>query len=309
MTFCTENKLTSKEFMIQNRKYKYPDRSIRDPMENEPRYIPPEHTYKPTNDENTRMPFPKVDAVNFLKVFGVHYENFIKPQSSYFRVNHNNTVYHVFDAKRMPLGRLAIQAAKYLTGKHKPVFDPKKVLENGDRVIVVNGEDIKVTGKKRYHWIFYHHTQYAGALHKIVFKDLMKKDPEQLIKRVIRGMLPHNRSRKFILERIHVHRGQYHNHISQKLPQFIDQPLPDPNDLFPAFEPGTSNPDDWQVLHAPGDNLNPPELEGIERVYDPELYIPERHYRDQFKLDVRNKKIEGAYNNYKRKLKRFKEYK
>lgn len=295
--------------MIKDRKYKYPDSGIEDPTDYIPRYIEPEHTYKPPNDENTRMPLPKIDAIKYLRALGINYENYIEPQSSYYRVNHNNTVYHVFDAKRIPLGRLAIKAAKYLTGKHKPVFDPKKVLQNGDKIIVVNGEDIKVTGKKRYQWIFYHHTQYAGGLHKIVFKDLMMKDPQQLVRRVIKGMLPNNRSRKFLLEKIHVYRGQYHNLFPKKFPQFIDQPLPDPQELYPAFQPGISNPDDWQVMHEPPDGLNPPELEGIERVYDPKLYVPENHYRDHFKQDGRVKNIGKAYNQHKRKLKRFKEYK
>ena len=102
----------------------------------------------------------------------------------------------------MPLGRIATRSARYLMGKHKPTYDPLKTTEISDKIVIVNAGDIYVTGRTRYRKIFRHHTQYAGGLKEILFIDLMRKDPEQLIKRVVKGMLPPTKQRNKLLENI-----------------------------------------------------------------------------------------------------------
>lgn len=249
-------------------------------------YQPPENLWKPPQDDLIRDSIPEVDSKKLLKIEGINYDDFLLPQSYYFAVRHNNITFHVFDASRISIGRLAIRAARYLTGKHKPNYDPKKSLEIGDRVIVVNGSNIKVTGNKRIHWIFRHHTQYAGGLKEIVFEDLMKKDPQQLVRRVIRGMLPLNRTRKFLLERVIVHRGQYHPHSPQGIPHFVNQPLPNPNILYgiPDYKGGYKLDQPHRIMNERAAMLNdmkvvyesdpadpPEELKHIKREYNEDM--------------------------------------
>ena len=194
-------------------------------------------------------------------------------------------------------------------GKYKPIYDPKKVLEIGDRIIIVNGNDIHVTGKQRYQKVFRHHTGYAGGLHEILFIDLMKKDPQQLITRVIKGMLPKNRTRKFLLKRIKVYPGQYHPHESLKIPQFINQPLPDPHDLIGAPKSLEELATDYEIAYEEDPETTPEIFKDTPRNYDESSKYPMAHYNLDFKKDPRNKQIKKRYNVYKRKLKRYRVYK
>ena len=288
-TWVNPNKgWNSGAYLKKVRTYKVTDSTLKDPAEDKPEYIPPENLWKPPKEDMIRASIPEIDSKKLLKIEGVNYDDFTLPQSYYFAVRHNNMTFHVFDASRISVGRMAIRAAKYLMGKHKPNYDPKKTLENGDRIIVVNGGNIKVTGKKRIQWIFRHHTQYAGGLKEIVFEDLMKKDWEQLIKRVIRGMLPFNRTRKFLLERIIVHRGQYHPHLSQGIPQFLNQPLPDPNILYglPNYKEGYSLDQPHEVMNRRAKGLN-----DMKIIYESDpASSPEelKHIRKEYNEDMLN---------------------
>jgi large subunit ribosomal protein L13 len=307
MAFCSKNSLKSSDFLTNKRVYENLDYGLKDPMVDSPLYDPPEHLYKPPNDEHMRMALPKTDAIQFLRANNIIYENYIEPQSAYFAVRRNGITYHVFDASRIPLGRMATKAAMFLMGKHKPTFDPKRTMELGDKIIVVNGGDIKVTGRKRYQMIFRSHTQYAGGLKEILFKDLMEKDPQDLVRRVIKGMLPRNRTRKFLLERITVHKGQYHNHQGQHLPQFINQPLPDPNKLYGTID--MDNLQNYKIVYESNPEQPLEEFKDVERDYDENLTRLYPHYLDEYREDPRNRKIEKKFEVYKSKLKRYKEYK
>jgi len=72
-----------------------------------------------------------------------------------------------------------------------------------------------VTGKKRYQKLYRHHTGYPGGLKEILMKDLIEKDPSEIIRRAVIGMLPNNTIRDIIIERnLIVHPGLYHNHLA-----------------------------------------------------------------------------------------------
>lgn len=300
MAFSTKPALSSQSFLNQERYYGDGDKYLKNPAAGQKEFDLPDHLYKPVNDDFTRMSAPKIDPKKYLRDYGIHYENLIEPQSAYFKVNHNGMIFHVFDASRIPLGRMAIKAAKFLMGKHKPNYDPKKMLENGDRIIVVNGGNIKVTGRKRTQWIFRHHTQYSGGLKEIVFEDLMERDCEQLVKRVIRGMMPHNRTRKFLLDRIVVHKGQYHPHEAQGIPQFINQPLPDPNEMLHLVDKDNIN--DYKIVYESDPNMDVEEFKGVERDIDENVTYPYPHYKKDFYRDPRNKRVDKKFNQYKRKV-------
>src|SRR5260221_11319960 len=98
-------------------------------------------------------------------------------------------VWYIMDAADKPLGRLAVDAAKILRGKHKAIFTPH--VDTGDHVIIINAEKVKLTGNKKdelIHW----HSGYPGGLKSITRGRMLEKTPERFIERTVKGMLPRN---------------------------------------------------------------------------------------------------------------------
>lgn len=100
---------------------------------------------------------------------------------------------HTIDAADKVLGRLAVEIAGLLRGKHKPDFVPNK--DMGDFVIVKNINMIKVTGKKMEQKKYYRHSGYLGSLKEITLKKLFAKSPVDVLTRAVSGMLPNNKLR------------------------------------------------------------------------------------------------------------------
>lgn len=107
---------------------------------------------------------------------------------------------HKIDAAKIPLGRLATQAAILLRGKHKPDFVP--YLDRGDYVVVTNYEKIILTGRKREQKIYYHHSGYPGHLKETPVKRLLASRPEEVIRRAVYQMLPKNKLRAKMIKRL-----------------------------------------------------------------------------------------------------------
>lgn len=107
---------------------------------------------------------------------------------------------HTIDAKNRVLGRLATEIAILLRGKNKPDFAPNKDI--GDFVIVKNVDKIKVTGKKFDKKIYYHHTGYLGGLKEIPFKKVFERNPGEVLKKAVFGMLPKNKLRARQIKRL-----------------------------------------------------------------------------------------------------------
>ena len=84
---------------------------------------------------------------------------------------HNGEVWHLFNASRMPLGRMASMIATFIRGKHKPTYRQNR-FDIGDRCVVVNADNIKTTGKKKFQKLYRHHTGYPGGLKEVLMKDL-----------------------------------------------------------------------------------------------------------------------------------------
>lgn len=141
-----------------------------------------------------------------------------EPESTYVSINHNGEVWHLFNAARMPLGRMAQRIAELIRGKHKPNFVLNRD-DLGDKVVVVNASKVMVTGKKMRQKIYRHYTGYVGGLKEIYMRDLVQKDPSQVIRRAVKGMMPKNNIRLDIIDKhLYIHAGPYHNHFAQKLP-------------------------------------------------------------------------------------------
>ena len=79
------------------------------------------------------------------------------------------------DAQDQVLGRLASQIAHRLRGKHKPEF--ARHMDNGDFIVVVNCEKIKVTGTKMAHKNYYRHSGWVGGLKTTSLGDMLASSP------------------------------------------------------------------------------------------------------------------------------------
>ena len=122
--------------------------------------------------------------------------------------------WHVVDAKGEVLGRLATHVASILRGKHKPIFTPH--VDTGDHVIVVNAQDIRLTGKKLKNKIYHHHTGYPGGLKSISAEHLLQKKPTEVVSKAIRGMIPKTIIGQNIAKKLRVYPGPDHPHAAQQ---------------------------------------------------------------------------------------------
>ncbi len=122
--------------------------------------------------------------------------------------------WYLIDATDKTLGRLAVQIANLLRGKHKPQYTPH--VDTGDFVVVINVENIKVSGKKETDKIYYHHTGYPGGLKSINFRALMEKDPKLALEKAVKGMLQHNTLGAEQFNKLKVYVGNEHPHAAQK---------------------------------------------------------------------------------------------
>jgi large subunit ribosomal protein L13 len=125
-----------------------------------------------------------------------------------------NKEWVLVDAKNEVLGRLASQVAKMIRGKHKPSYTPH--IDCGDNVIVINADQIRLTGKKWSDKEYVHYTGYPGGKRTRTPKDLMEKDPTKIIEKAVHGMLPKNRLGNKLQKNLFVYAGEEHPHEAQK---------------------------------------------------------------------------------------------
>lgn len=109
---------------------------------------------------------------------------------------------YTIDASGKILGRLATEVALLLRGKNKAEFVPYR--EANVKIIVVNVEKIKVSGKKFEEKKYIHHTLYPGGIKTVLYKDLFKKNPAEVLRRAVYGMLPKNKLRDQIIKRLEI---------------------------------------------------------------------------------------------------------
>lgn len=120
----------------------------------------------------------------------------------------------VVDAADKTLGRLAVEVAKVLRGKHKPTFTPH--MDTGDHVIIINAEKVVLTGKKLTKKVYFHHSGYLGGDSYVKAGDLLKKNPVKMVELAVKGMLPHNSLGADTFSKLHVYAGSEHPHAAQK---------------------------------------------------------------------------------------------
>ncbi len=125
-----------------------------------------------------------------------------------------NRKWYVIDASQATLGRVSTQVADLLTGKTKPQFTSH--IDCGDFVIVINSDNLKVTGNKMTDKIYYRHSGFPGGIKSLSLKEKMEKDSTDVILKSVRGMLPVNKLRDGRLARLKIYTGEEHNHAAQQ---------------------------------------------------------------------------------------------
>jgi len=120
----------------------------------------------------------------------------------------------VIDAEGQALGRLSSEVAKLLRGKHKANFTPH--VDCGDNVIVINAEKINLSGKKWDAKEYIRHTGYPGGQRSLTASELLKKAPERIIEKAVKGMLPKNRLGAKLFGNLRVFVGAEHDLQAQK---------------------------------------------------------------------------------------------
>ena len=104
------------------------------------------------------------------------------------------------DAANQPLGRLASRIASILRGKTNPKFQPYKL--SNEKVIVGNVGKIKFTGRKLEQKKYFHYSGYPGGLREKKMGEVFKKNPAEVLRRAVLGMLPKNRLRKEMIKNL-----------------------------------------------------------------------------------------------------------
>lgn len=122
--------------------------------------------------------------------------------------------WYVVDASGMSLGRLASQVATILRGKNKPIFTPN--VDTGDYVIVINSDNVELTGKKLEQKYYRYHTGYVGGLKEKRYDKLMEEKSDFVVYKAIKGMLPKNALGRKMIKKLHVYRKDEHKQQAQQ---------------------------------------------------------------------------------------------
>jgi len=122
--------------------------------------------------------------------------------------------WYLIDASDKVLGRLAVDIAKRLRGKHKAEFTPH--VDTGDYIVVINAEKIRVTGRKPESKIYYRHSQFAGGIKATTFAKLQAKFPTRIIEKAVKGMLPKGPLGSAMYRKLKVYAGSQHPHEAQQ---------------------------------------------------------------------------------------------
>lgn len=119
------------------------------------------------------------------------------------------------DAKDKVVGRIASEVAALLRGKANPKFSPHH--DSGDFVVVINAEQVRLTGNKLSDKLYRWHTGFIGGVKTETAAEVLAKKPEEIIRRAVQGMLPKSALGQNQLKKLKVYRGAEHPHAAQKV--------------------------------------------------------------------------------------------
>ena len=120
----------------------------------------------------------------------------------------------LIDADGKILGRLATEISILLQGKRNPEF--VKFMDSGDFVVVINAEKVVITGKKLEQKKYYSHSGYPGGIKEKTLKELLEKNPEDVLRKAVQGMIPKSKLGRAMYKKLKVYTGPNHPHEAQK---------------------------------------------------------------------------------------------
>ncbi len=132
-------------------------------------------------------------------------------------IANNKTVerkWYVIDATDLPLGRLASEVARYLTGKNKVIYTPN--VDCGDYIIIVNAEKVSLSGDAEHKKTYYNASGWARGIRARSSGTMIREYPEEMVRRAVHGMLPKGRLGRKIESKLFVYVGSEHKHEAQK---------------------------------------------------------------------------------------------
>ena len=122
--------------------------------------------------------------------------------------------WYVVDATDLVLGRMSTEVSKILTGKNKPTYTPHE--DQGDYVIIINADKVKLTGNKLDQKMYYNHSGFPGGLRVRSAKTMQKDYPIEMVYRAIWGMIPHNRLGRKQVKKLFIYADADHKHSAQQ---------------------------------------------------------------------------------------------
>src|SRR5438876_1717758 len=124
----------------------------------------------------------------------------------------------LIDATDQVVGRLAVQIANILRGKHRPEYTPH--VDTGEYVVVINAEKIRFTGKKLQTKSYKSYTHYPGGLKEVSARVLMATHPERILEEAVKRMVPRNRLGRKQMSKLKIYAGPQHPHQAQQPQEF-----------------------------------------------------------------------------------------
>ena len=137
----------------------------------------------------------------------------------HFTTKHANAAtvqrqWHVVDGTNQTVGRMCARIAAMLRGKHKASYTPH--VDTGDYIIVINCEKVVFTGNKQEQKLYDTFSGYPGGRKEETAESLLKRRPEVVIERAVKGMLPKNRLGRQMYKKLFVYAGAEHPHKAQQ---------------------------------------------------------------------------------------------
>jgi large subunit ribosomal protein L13 len=120
----------------------------------------------------------------------------------------------VIDASDAVVGRLAVQIANVLRGKHRPEYTPH--VDTGEFVVVVNAEKVRFTGKKLETKTYNHYTRYPGGLKQVSAREMLQKHPDRILREAVKRMVPRNKLGRQQMTKLKIYAGPSHPHQAQQ---------------------------------------------------------------------------------------------
>jgi len=134
-------------------------------------------------------------------------------KTTFLNIKDKEDTWHLIDAKDQVLGKVSEKIVKILIGKNKAEYTPNQ--NWGDKVVVVNAEKVKVTGKKLKDKDYIHYTGFPSGLRTENLESLLSRKPTEVIKKAVSGMLPKNKLRKQRMSNLYIYKGEEHPHQAQ----------------------------------------------------------------------------------------------